>query len=132
MKIINAVYCKKHYKILYSLNPHHFNACGNDCGCFIDGEGLRVGFDNPDDIMHLQLNGDFMLSNLFQKAYNNDCKLTMNNMGTFQLYESSNEGFYSQLVINWDEFKEEFHKIAKDNYSNILLSYLDAKERGLI
>lgn len=132
MKIINAVYCKKHYKILYSLNPHHFNACGNGCGCFIDGEGLRVGFDNPEDIMHLQLNGDFMLSNLFQKAYNNDCKLTMSNMGTFQLYESSNEGFYSQLVINWDEFKEEFHKIAKDNYSSILLSYLDAKERGLV
>ena len=132
MKIINAVYCKKHHKILYSLNPHHFNTCGNDCGCFIDGEGLRVGFDNPDDIMHLQLNGDFMLSNLFQRAYNNDCKLTMSNMGTFQLYQSSNEGFYSQLVINWDEFKEEFHKIAKDNYSSILLSYLDAKERGLI
>ena len=82
--------------------------------------------------MHLQLNGDFMLSNLFQKAYNNGCKLTMSDMGTFQLYESSNEGFYSQLVINWDEFKEEFHKIAKDNYSNILLSYLGAKERGLV
>ena len=132
MKIINAVYCKKHHKILYSLNPHHFNTCGNDCGCFIDGEGLRVGFDNPDDIMHLHLNGDFMLSNLFQRAYNNSCKLTISNMGTFQLYQTSNEGFYSQLVINWDEFKEEFHKIAKDNYSSILLSYLDAKERGLI
>ena len=132
MKIINAVYCKKHHKILYSLNQHHFNSCGNDCGCFIDGEGLRVGFDNPDDIMHLQLNGDFMLSNLLQKAYNNGCKLDMNNMGTFQLYQSSNKGFYSQLVINWDEFEVEFDKVAKDHYSNILLSYLEAKEKGLM
>ena len=126
------MYCKKHHKILYSLNQHHFNACGNGCGCFIDGEGLRVGFDNPDDIMHLQLNGDFMLSNLLQKAYNNGNKLDMKNMGTFQLYQSSNKGFYSQLVINWDEFEVEFDKVAKDHYSNILLSYLEAKEKGLV
>lgn len=126
--MISAIYCKKCKKIMYSLTNRHFNSC--ECGCFIDGEGLRVGFKDKNDIITLQLDDDFMLKNIFQISYNNKCRLNMENMGTFQIHSHSNKKFYSQLIINWSDFEEEFDSVVTSYFNELYIEI--SKKKGLV
>jgi hypothetical protein len=119
---MNAIYCKKCHEILYSYKNYHWNQCS--CGnCYIDAEGNRIGFTDRESILELQLNTEFLFKNLII----NHKKMDFSKMGTFKIKSTSNEKFYKQAIVNWEEFEPYFKEVALKTRLEILI---EVKRRG--
>ena len=126
-KVIKAIYCKHCHSIVYSLSNHHMNYC--DCSkVYIDAKGDRVGFENSDDFVQLNLSKTFLYDNLLELAYRNNGKLNIE-LGKFKIVPTSNENFYKQAICNWDTFKPYFSEIVTKSKLDM---FIEAKEKGLV
>lgn len=121
---MNAIYCKNCHEILYSYAQRHFNECS--CGnCYIDTEGIRVGFKDKSKLVELELNTDFLFKNLILQHDNID----FSKMGKFIIKPTSNEKFYKQAIVNWEEFESHFKQVVTKSKLDM---FIEAKEKGLV
>ena len=126
-KYLKAIYCKHCNSIIYSMSNHDFKSCA--CSkVSIDAKGMRFGFHDKSDFIELELDKVFLYDNLLELAYQKGGKLNIE-LGKFVIKPTSNEKFYKQAIVNWEEFEPYFRQVVTKTKLDM---FIEAKERWLV
>lgn len=126
-KHLKAIYCKYCHSIIYSMSNHDFKSCA--CSkVSIDAKGMRFGFHDKSDFIELELDKVFLYDNLLELAYSNYGMLNIQ-LGKFVIKPTSNENFYKQAIVNWEEFEPYFRQVVTKSKLDM---FTEAKEKGLV
>jgi hypothetical protein len=108
---IKAIYVKSTKEILFSRTKHDMRA-SEDNSVYIDGglDYIKVT-GNIDNIVFLELDGDFLLKSILNMDYKYTNKLAElypdGYHGRFKIDNLRNIKYYSNLILNFESVKDE-------------------------